>query len=167
MYCWKFSTIFWFHCHHSQCRFLLLYVVNVLLSETIANILSHSTSVQTSSWKLLARFSGNCSNFLSKVFTFILIICFLALWADWRPGLGPTTSHLVLRLLKFLCASRKLLGLPTIVFRSDLHIFFKRYVYEVYLLFRDHSDSLTYLDYINKRHQNIKFTIEHECSYIL
>ena len=41
-------------------------------------------------------------------------------------------------------------------------IFCMRYVDDAFLLFRDHSDSLLFLDYITNKQPNIKFTNEHE-----
>ena len=41
-------------------------------------------------------------------------------------------------------------------------VFYRRYVDDIFCIFKNREDALEFLDYINVGHRNIKFTIEEE-----
>ena len=41
-------------------------------------------------------------------------------------------------------------------------IFYKRYIDDTFMLFKHEEQAFSFLDYLNNKHHNIKFTVEHE-----
>ena len=48
-------------------------------------------------------------------------------------------------------------------YQGSSPLFYKRYVDDIIAMFDNESDSLQFLNYLNTKHLNIKFTIEKEC----
>ena len=70
--------------------------------------------------------------------------------------------RLFLPSLIFLCVSMNKFGSPTVQHFQTR--FYKRYVDDVFLFFKDQSDSTLFLDNTNGKHPNIDFSIVREVS---
>ena len=70
--------------------------------------------------------------------------------------LGPTLANI------FMCHfETNWIATCPVEFRPEVY---KRYVDDTFILFRDASHAKLFLDYINSKHSNIKFTLETECN---
>ena len=58
-------------------------------------------------------------------------------------------------------------GLESVLQRSVLHVFYKRYVDDTFVLFKHKNHVVLLLNYINSQHRNINFTFETETNNII
>ena len=124
------------------------------LSETISIILHHFFNQ-----------SDTCMNMTCDVLKKLLKLSVKSSFYFFDCNIYTSTlkvwvwvCSLVLPSIIFLCVSMKIFGSPTVQ-RLSNPFFYKRYVDDVFLLFKEQSESTMFLDYINVKHPNMKLIL--------
>ena len=122
--------------------------INIISNEIFSNK-THYNNFDKASFKTLLSLASNESFFIFNGTPYMQVD-----GVSMGSPLGPTLAN------SFLCHHEQLwLDRCPLEFKP---LYYKRFVDDTFILFREQSHSNKFLDYLNNQHQNIKFTMETE-----